>query len=53
MRKKKKGLMQLLPDSLCRGTGKKAGFSEDDGWTDGNCTLIQTAEARGFWVLSS
>lgn len=54
VRKKKiKGLMQLLPDFLCRGTRKKAGFSEDDGWTDGNCTLIQTTEARGYWVLSS
>lgn len=45
--------MQHLSDSLCRGAGEKAGFNDDDGWTDGNCTLIQTTEARGHWVPSS
>lgn len=45
--------MQHLSDSLCRGAGEKASFNDDDGWTDGNCTLIQTTEARGHWVPSS
>lgn len=45
--------MQLLSDSLWRGAGEKAGFNVDNGWTDGNCTLIQTTEARGHRVPSS
>lgn len=48
-----KGLRRLLSRSLWRGAGEKAGFREDDGWTDGNCTLTQTTEARGHRVLSS
>lgn len=49
-----KGLRQLLSSSLWRGAGEKAGFcDDDDGWTDGNCTLIQTTEARGHRGLSS
>lgn len=43
--------MQLLSDPL-RKVGEKAGFNED-GWTDGNCTLIRTTEARGHRVPSS
>lgn len=53
VRKKKKSLRQLLSDSLWRGAGEKAGFKDEDGCTDGNCTLIQTTEARGHWVPSS
>lgn len=52
-RKKKKSLIQLLSDSLWRGAGEKAGFNDEDGWADGNCTLIQTTEARGYQVPSS
>lgn len=43
--------MQLLSNPLEK-VGEKAGFNED-GWIDGNCTLIQTAEARGHRVPSS
>lgn len=43
--------MQLLSDPQEK-AGEKAGFNED-GWMDGNCTLIQTTEARGHWVPSS
>lgn len=53
MRENTKGLRRLLSGSLWRGAGEKAGFSDDDGWTDGNCTLTQTTEARGHRVLSS
>lgn len=45
--------MQLPSDPLWRGAGEKAGFTDEDGWTDGNCTLIQTTEARGHRVPSS
>lgn len=53
MSEENKGLRQLLSDSLWRGAGEKAGCNDDDGWTDGNCTLIQTTEARGHRVPSS
>lgn len=48
-----KGLRRLLSSSLWRGAGEKADFSDDDGWTDGNCTLIQITEAGGRRGLSS
>lgn len=46
-KERKKSLMQLLSDSPWTGAGEKAGFNGDDAWTDGNCTLTQTTEARG------
>lgn len=45
--------MQLLSGSLCRGAGEKVGFNDEDGWKDGNCTLIQTTEARRHRMPSS
>lgn len=42
----------LPPALFPQRVGEKAGFNED-GWTDGNCTLIQTTEARGHRVPSS
>lgn len=53
MSEEKKGLVQLLSDSLWRGAGEKAGFNVDNGWADENCTLIQTTEAKGHRVPSS
>lgn len=50
---RKKRLVAASLDSLGRGAGEKAGFNDGNGWTDGDCTLIQTTEARGHWVPSS